>query len=253
MMPNLVSIITPCYNGEKYIAQTIRSVLAQTYGDWEMLIVDDGSSDNSADIVRDFMAQEPRIRLLQQENAGSAAARNAGIRAAQGRYLALLDADDLWEPEFLARQLEFMESHDAVCVCCAYYCIDEEGKEVHAPVVPKEVITTKDMLVRNHIGCLTGLYDTSRYGKVYLDEGLKSIRDDYAFWLEIVQKEGVAYGNPQCLARYRVLDNSTTGNKRKLIAKQYDFYRNYLKLGVVKSTVNLLRWGISGLKKYKRL
>lgn len=250
-MSNLVSVITPCYNGEKYIGHTIRSVLAQTYENWEMLIVDDGSRDRSADIVRGFT--DPRIHLIQQENAGSAAARNAGIRAAKGRFLALLDADDVWEPEFLQRQLEFMESRKAVCVCCAYRCIDENGKEVHAPVIPKERITVKDMLVRNHIGCLTGLYDTAPYGKVYLDESLKSIRDDYAFWLAIVQKEGIAYGNAQCLARYRVLDNSTTGNKRKLIAKQYAFYRRHLKLGVVKSTVNLLRWGISGLKKYKRL
>lgn len=253
MTDTLVSIITPCYNGERFVAQTIRSVLAQTYENWELLVVDDGSGDSSAEIIRGFAESDSRIRLIQQENAGSAAARNAGIRAAQGRYLALLDADDLWEPEFLARQLEFMESRNAVCVCCAYRCIDEESKEVHAPVVPKAKITTQDMLVRNHIGCLTGLYDTSRHGKVFLDESLKSIRDDYAFWLAIVQKEGIAYGNPQCLARYRVLENSTTGNKGKLIAKQYDFYRRYLKLGVVKSTVNLLCWGIAGLKKYKRL
>ena len=253
MTDTLVSIITPCYNGEKYIPQTIRSVLAQTWENWEMIIVDDGSSDSSAQIIRSFAEADSRIRLLQQENAGSAAARNAGIRAARGRYLALLDADDLWEPEFLQRQLEFMAKHNALCVCCAYRCIDEEGKEVHPPVIPKEVITVKDMLVRNHIGCLSGLYDMRRYGKVFLDESLKSIRDDYAFWLTIVQKEGIAYGNPQCLARYRVFENSTTGNKRKLIAKQYDFYRNYLKLGLAKSAVNLLRWGMWGLKKYKRL
>lgn len=253
MTDTLVSIITPCYNGEKFIARTIRSVLAQTYENWEMLIVDDGSSDGSADIVRSFAQADPRIRLLRQENAGSAAARNAGIRAAEGRYLALLDADDVWEPEFLSAQLAFMAQHSAACVCCAYRCIDAGDREIHAPVTPKVRITVRDMLVRNHIGCLTGLYDTSRHGKVFLDESLKSIRDDYAFWLAIVQQEGIAYGNPQCLARYRVLESSTTGNKRKLIAKQYSFYRNYLKLGVVKSTVNLLRWGFAGLKKYKRL
>lgn len=253
MTDSLVSIITPCYNGEKYVAHTIRSVLAQTYENWELIIVDDGSTDGSASIIRSFAQTDSRIRFIRQENAGSAAARNAGIRAARGRFLALLDADDVWEPEFLAEQLEFMKAKNAVCVCCAYRCIDEKGEEAHPPVVPKEVITTADMLVRNHIGCLTGLYDTSRYGKVYLDEALKSIRDDYAFWLEIVKKENAAYGNPKCLARYRVLEGSTTGNKRKLIAKQYGFYRNYLKLGMMKSTVNLIRWGISGLKKYKRL
>ena len=146
-----------------------------------------------------------------------------------------------------------MTKNNAVCVCCAYRCINETGNEIHPPVIPKPIITTRDMLVRNHIGCLTGLYDTLPHGKVFLDESLKSIRDDYAFWLSIVQKEGLAYGNKACLARYRVLEDSTTGKKRKLIAKQYDFYRNYLKLSLPKSVMNLLRWGISGLKKYKRL
>ena len=253
MCNTLVSIITPCYNGEKFIAQTIRSVLAQTCENWEMIIVDDGSRDRSGEIIRSFAELDPRIHFLQQKNAGSAAARNNGIRAAQGRYLALLDADDLWEPEFLTRQLEFMQQHKAICVCCGYLCIDENGQEVHSPVIPKEIITVKDMLVRNHIGCLTGLYDTQPHGKVYLDEALKSVRDDYAFWLEIVKKDDMAYGNPQCLARYRVLQNSTTGNKRKLIGKQYDFYRNYLKLSIPKSLLNMLRWGMAGLKKYKRL
>lgn len=253
MTHHLVSIVTPCYNAQRYIAQTLDSVIAQTYPHWELIVVDDGSRDDSARIVRDYMEKEPRIRLLQQENAGSAAARNTGIRAAQGRYLALLDADDLWEPEFLSRQLAFMASHNALCVCCAYRCIDETGKDIHPPVIPKATITTRDMLVRNHIGCLTGLYDTESHGKKYLDESLKSIRDDYAFWLSIVALTGVAYGNPQCLAAYRVFESSTTGNKKKLIGKQYRFYREYLKLNVIKSAVNTVHWGISGLKKYKRL
>ena len=253
MTDTLVSIITPCYNGEEYVAQTIRSVLAQSYKNWEMILVDDGSTDGSGQIIREFIKQDSRISLLRQENAGSAAARNAGIRAARGRYLALLDADDLWEPDFLEKQLAFMDQTGALCVCCGYLCIDKNGEQVHPPVIPKPVITQKDMLVRNHIGCLTGLYDTAPHGKVYLDESLKSIRDDYAFWLTIVQKGGFARGNPQCLARYRVLESSTTGNKGKLIAKQYRFYRDHLKLSVPKSLLNLTRWGLWGLKKFKRL
>ena len=102
MVEDLVSIITPCYNGGKYIAETIDSVIAQSYSRWEMIIVDDGSTDNSGEIVRQYMAKEPRIRFLQQKNAGSAAARNNGIRNANGRFIALLDADDLWDPQFLA-------------------------------------------------------------------------------------------------------------------------------------------------------
>ena len=250
MKNGLVSIITPCYNGAKYISQTIDSVLAQTYTDWEMIIVDDGSKDNSAEIVRGYMETEPRIIFLQQPNAGSAAARNNGIRSASGQYIALLDADDLWEPEFLTEQIRFMQEKNAVCVYSSYKCIDENSQEILNPVICKPEITTKDMMVTNYIGCLSGLYDASRHGKIYLREELKSIRDDYAYWLDIVKLEDKAYGNQKLLAKYRVLANSTTGNKKKLIKKQYQFYRDYLHLSVVKSTTNLIRWGLMGLKKY---
>ena len=253
MTTGLVSIITPCYNGEKYIAQTIDSVIAQTYKEWEMIIVDDGSKDGSADLVRKYMESEPRIKFIQQANAGSAAARNNGIRNCEGQYIALLDADDLWEPEFLDEQIKFMKEKNATCVYCSYKCIDEDSNEILSPVICKEEITTKDMMITNYIGCLSGLYDSSKHGKVYLREELKSMRDDYAYWLDIVKLDDKAYGNQKILARYRVLANSTTGNKKKLIGKQYKFYREYLKLGVVKSTINLVRWGLMGLKKYRGL
>lgn len=253
MSKDLVSIITPCYNGAAYVSQTIESVLSQTYPRWEMIVVDDGSKDSSAEIVRSYAEKDPRITLIQQENGGSAAARNNGIRNANGRYLALLDADDLWEPAFLEEQIRFMNEHNAVCVYSSYRCIDENSREILRPVICKPSITTKDMMVTNYIGCLTGLYDMQKYGKIYLREELKSIRDDYAFWLDIVKLEGAAYGNPKLLARYRVLAGSTTGNKKKLIKKQYQFYRGYLKLGVIKSFTNLIHWGLMGLKKYKGL
>lgn len=251
MKKGLVSIITPCYNGEKYISETIDSVLAQTYSDWEMIIIDDGSKDGSADLVREYEKKDSRIRLVQQENAGSAAARNNGIGQAEGQYIALLDADDIWEPEFLAEQTAFMKEKNAVCVYCSYKCIDENSNEILSPVICKPEISTKDMMITNYIGCLSGLYDCERHGKVYLREELKSMRDDYAYWLDIVKLEDKAYGNQKILARYRVLANSTTGNKKKLIKKQYHFYRDYLKLGVLKSGYNLMRWGLMGLKKYK--
>ncbi len=252
MQEGLVSIITPCYNGEKYISQTIDSVLAQTYGDWEMIIVDDGSKDGSAEIVRGYVEKDARIKFFQQENAGSAAARNNGIRRAEGQYIALLDADDLWEPVFLEEQIAFMKEKDAVCVYSSYKCIDEHSQEILAPVICKPEIKTKNMMVTNYIGCLSGLYDTKRHGKIYLREELKSLRDDYAYWLDIVKLEDKAYGNQKILASYRVLANSTTGNKKKLIKKQYRFYRDYLKLGVFKSCTNLVHWAFLGMKKYKR-
>lgn len=250
MKDGLVTIITPCYNGEKYIAETIESVQAQTYKDWEMLIVDDGSTDNSAKIVCKYAENDSRIRLFKQENRGSAAARNNGIRRADGQYIALLDADDIWLPQFLEKQIAYMKRYDAVCVCCAYSYIDRNSKDIPSKVTPLSQICVNNMLVMNRIGCLSGLYDSKKYGKVFLHEELKSIRDDYAYWLDIVKLEGIAYGNDEILAKYRILDNSTTGNKKKLIRKQYSFYREYLRLNPVISIINVFRWGVAGIKKF---
>ncbi|MBR3430978.1 MAG: glycosyltransferase family 2 protein [Clostridia bacterium] len=248
MTKGLVSIITPCYNGEKYIGETIDSVLSQTYTDWEMIIIDDGSKDNSAEVIKQYT--DPRIKYFRQENAGSAAARNNGLRRAEGQYIALLDADDLWRPEFLEKQIKIMKEKNVICVACSYDHIDDQSKPILSTTKVKEVITIKDMKKMNQIGCLSGLYDCSRHGKIFLKEELKSLRDDYAYWYDIVALEGRAYGNQEVLADYRVLSNSTTGDKKKLIKIQYRFYRLYLKENPLEAGVNLIKWGISGLKKF---
>ena len=250
MQENLVSIITPCYNGSKYIGETIKSVLAQTYKEWEMIIVDDGSKDNSVEILEEFAQKDNRIKLIKQPNGGSANARNNGIRNAEGRYIALLDADDLWDNNFLEEQLKFMKEKNVVLVYGSYRRIDENSNEILRPLIAREKSTLKDMQRMCYIGCLTGLYDSKKFGKVYLKEELKSIRDDYAYWLDIMQFEKVAYGNQKVLASYRVLVNSVTGKKAKLIKAQYNFYRNYLKLGFFRSVYNTIYWGCSGLFKF---
>lgn len=248
MKPGLVSIVTPCYNGAKYIAETIESVLSQTYQNWEMIIVDDGSRDNSAEIVNRFT--DSRIIYVYQDNAGSAAARNNGIRRADGQYIALLDADDLWHSDFLEKQIAFMREKNAVCVFCSYRRINEQSQEILRPTYAKTIVNSNNMKVMNYVGCLSGLYDSSKYGKKYLKEELKSIRDDYAYWYDIVSLENKAYGNSEVLADYRVLGNSTTGNKKKLIKKQYEFYRSYLKENPIYAFVNVVRWGIAGVRKF---
>ena len=250
MVDGLVSIITPCYNGERFLAETIESVLGQTYANWEMLIVDDGSRDNTAQVAAGYAARDGRIQVVRQPNGGTASARNNAMRRAKGRYIALLDADDVWERDFLERQLAFMKEKNATCVCCSYRHIDANSNEIQHPTTPLAEITPRDMEVMNRIGCLTGLYDSARHGKVYLHEELKSIRDDYAYWYDIVKLSGTAYGNPAVLARYRVLTGSTTGNKLSLVAKQYRFYRQYLRQDMPSALVNTLRWGISGLGKF---
>ena len=250
MQDNLVSIITPMYNAARFVSQTIESVMAQTYPHWEMLVVNDGSKDNSAEIVERYAEKDGRVKLIHQANVGSATARNNGIRQACGRYIALLDADDLWEPIFLESQLRFMKEKNVTVVCSAYRRIDENSQEVLQVQQVKPVISLKAMQMTNHIGCLTGLYDTNAFGKIYLKEELKSIRDDYAFWLDIVKLAGVAYGNQEILARYRVLPNSTTGSKKKLVKPQFMFYYKYQKLGLLKSLAYTIYWGILGLKKF---
>lgn len=130
MKEGLVSIITPVYNGEKYISETIESVIKQTYLDWEMIVVDDGSKDGSAAIVRRYAEKESRITLLQQPNGGSASARNNGIRYANGQYIALLDSDDLWDPDFLKSQLALMKEKNTICVHGSYKRINENSEEI---------------------------------------------------------------------------------------------------------------------------
>ena len=252
MIKGLVSIITPCYNGEKYLPETVRSVLLQTYKNWEMIIVDDGSNDASAMIAQRFAEKDSRIRLIMQENSGSASARNHGLRECKGQYIALLDADDIWLPKFLEKQIAFMKRKRAYVATCGYGRIDSKSKNILHPLIPKPVITVKDMEVMNRIGCLTGLYDCRKFGKIYLREELKSVRDDYAYWMDIVRLTGKAYGNQEVLAKYRVLDTSTTGNKKKLIKKQYQFQRQYLKKNPIIAGLNVLRWGIAGIKKFSK-
>lgn len=249
-VPSLVSIVMPCYNGEQFIQETIESVMNQTYKSWELIIVDDGSKDNSYSIVSRYAKNDKRIHLIQQKNAGSAAARNNGIRHSKGQYLALLDSDDIWLPGFLDSQVRFIQQKGAVCVCSSYSRIDEQSNEILKPVMSKPIITSKDMKAIDYIGCLTGLYDQSKYGKVYLKEELNSLLDDYAFWIDVINFEGIAYGNPKILAKYRIRRNSLTGNKIRLIGKHFSFYRTQLNQGIFKSLFSTFKWGVSGIVKY---
>lgn len=250
MKEGLVSIITPVYNGEKYISETIESVIKQTYLDWEMIVVDDGSKDGSAAIVRRYAEKESRITLLQQPNGGSASARNNGIRYANGQYIALLDSDDLWDPDFLKSQLVLMKEKNTICVHGSYKRINENSEEILKAWKAKKEVTYKQMQMTNHIACLTGLYDTSKFGKIYLKEELRSIRDDYAYWLDVVKLAGVSYGNQDVLASYRVISSSTTGKKKKLIRAQFYFYYHYQRLGLFKSILYTIYWGILGVLKF---
>ncbi|MEI6752668.1 MAG: glycosyltransferase family 2 protein [Paludibacter sp.] len=252
MIKELVSIITPLYNGERFVSQTIECVLAQTYTNWEMIIVNDGSKDNSEVIVKEYVNKDNRIKLFSQPNAGSAAARNNGIRRAAGQYIALFDADDLWEPCFLESQIELLKEKNAFLVYGAHKRIDENNKECLKPYFPPKKVTYKDILKTCSISCLTGLYDISKFGKVYLNEEFKSLRDDHIYWLDILKKTGVAYGNQQIIGSYRMLGASVSRNKKKVIIPQFKVYYNCEKLGLIRSIYYLTNWAFNGYIKYRK-
>ncbi len=252
MQDNLVSIITPLYNGERFVAQTIESVLAQSYPHWEMIIINDGSKDNSEAIVKAYTEKDSRIKLFSQQNAGSAAARNNGIRRAEGRYIALLDADDLWDSNFLESQLALMQKTNAQLVYASHRRIDENNNECLKPFLVSGTTDYYGLLKTCSISCLTGLYDSKEFGKMYLREDLKSLRDDFVFWLSILKKVKVAYANPEVIASYRILGNSTSRNKKKVIKPQFRVYYEIEKLGLVKSIYYLISWAINGYLKYRK-
>ena len=252
MQKELVSIITPLYNGERFISQTIDCVLSQTYKNWEMIIINDGSKDKSAEIVADYTKKDSRIKLFTQTNGGSASARNNGIRRAEGQYIAMLDADDLWENFFLESQIALMKEKNALLVYGSHKRIDENNNECLKPFIVPPKVTYKDILKTCSISCLTSVYDISKFGKIYLNEELKSLRDDHLLWLDILKKTKVAYGNQKLIASYRILGHSVSRNKKKVIYPQFRIYYEYEKLGLIRSLYYLVSWAYNGYMKYRK-
>lgn len=251
MSNQLISIITPMYNGEKYVSQTIESVLSQTYPNWEMVIVDDGSKDNSPQIVENYSQKDQRVRLIRQSNAGSAAARNNALRHASGRYICFLDADDLLDDQFLEKQLNFLKSKDAGIVYASYRRVNEENKEILKPFIVPNKVNYKGLLKTCSIPCLTAMYDKEKTGEMFFNESLKSMRDDFVFWLSMLKRIDYAYGNKEVLASYRVFATSTTGNKKKVMKPQFMVYYKVERLGLVKSAYYFMNWAINGFFKYR--
>lgn len=251
-MENLVSIIMPLYNGEKFIEITLESVLKQTYKNWELLITNDGSKDSSPNIVEKYIEKDKRIKLFNQVNKGSAAARNNSLKEANGKYIVFLDSDDIWEDNFLEKQIKFLKEKDASLVFSSYKRINEDGKEILDPFIVPEKVGYKDLLKTCSLTCLTSIYDREKTGIVYFNEKLKSLRDDYVMWLTMLKKIGFAYGNKEILASYRIFSNSTTGKKFKVLKPQFLVYYKIEKLGLIRSLYYFINWIFISLKKYKK-
>ena len=235
------------YNAEKFIGKTIESVLAQTYQNWEMLIMNDVSTDNSLAIVSLYAKKDERIKIVNTEkNVGVVKGRNFLIDLASGKYIAFLDADDYWHNEKLEKQIKFMKEKNASISCTEYTRVKENEEKIN-DVIIKEEISYNDMLKNNYLGCLTVIYDAKKIGKRYFKELEKN--EDYVLWLEIVKDVNTIYGLKENLAYYRVLDNSRSSNKVKTAKVRWEIYRKIEKLSLLKSIYYFLHYAIRAVLK----
>jgi hypothetical protein len=237
----MVSIITPFYNAEKYLAESIESVLIQTHTLWELLLIDDCSTDKSAAIALKFTKADSRIKLFTLgKNSGAGIARNKGIEQAKGNKIAFLDADDRWKPHKLSTQLQFMEKSQVRICYSSYTLVNESGKMLGKEVNALPVINFKKLLRANYIGNLTAIYDVEKLGKTYAPIIRK--RQDWALWLDLVKKAGSAFGISESLAFYRVRKDSISSNKWTMLRYNFAVYHNHLKYSFLKSTYLMLRF-----------
>ena len=252
-MPDLVSIITPMYNSEKFIDLTIQSVQSQTYQNWEMIIVDDASTDRSIEIVKKIMSNEPRLQLKQlADNLGPAHTRNNGIKLAKGRFLAFLDSDDLWHKDKLEKQIKFMISNEYAFTFTGYEKIDESGDSIGIVLPYKNRVSYHDLLKSNHIGCLTVMLDMKLLGdKKYMPDIIK--RQDHGLWLNVLKGVKSAYCLDEILGEYRIRQGSLSINKLNNVKYQWKLYRSIEKMNILQSLYYMAFYSYYGLRKYLNL
>lgn len=251
MEQELVSIIVPVYNVEKYIVETMECVRRQTYPHWELLLVEDGSRDNTVAIIKDYLdkTEDKRIRLIcQPANMGAARARNRGLQEAQGRYIAYLDADDLWEPQKLAHELAFMEEKEAAFAFTGYEFADENGKGLGKVVRVPATLTYKEALKNTTIFTTTVMFDTSRIEKSMLEMPvIKS--EDTALWWKVLRNGYVAYGLDENLVKYRRAGKSLSSNKLEALRRIWNLYRKAEGMSVISSAWHFCFWAVRAVKR----
>jgi teichuronic acid biosynthesis glycosyltransferase TuaG len=230
-MKNHVSIITPAYNSEKFISDTIKSVQNQTYTNWEMIIVDDCSTDKTVEIIQEFMDNDPRIHLIKlNTNSGTGIARNTALQVVNGRYIAFVDADDLWKPEKLSKQIDFMETNNLAFTFTFYDLINEEGQLLNRRIEAPKNLSFRQLFFCNYVGNLTGIYDANALGKIAISSIRK--RQDWMVWLTILKQIKTAKPVPESLAFYRIRKNSLSTSKTALLKHNYAVYRQFHKYTV---------------------
>lgn len=222
----VVSIIIPTYNSEKFISDSLESVLNQSHRHWELILVDDASTDATVSLAQKYADADNRIQIIQlSENSGTGVARNKALAAAKGKFISFLDADDLWKPTKLEQQLAFMEAHKLVFTFSFYECIDEQGKSLHKRVEAPRNLSYRQLFFCNYIGNLTAIYDADFFGKIPISSIRK--RQDWMLWLTVLKKIKIAHPVPKSLAYYRIRNNSISTSKFDLIKYNFAVYRQF--------------------------
>lgn len=247
---NLVSIIVPAYCASKHIEETIKSVVSQTYFEWEMLIIDDCSTDNTSKIVNHWCKKDIRIKLYSMSiNSGPAAARNMGLKNAKGRWIAFLDSDDYWLPEKLESSLKFSKKNNAAIIFTGFRRINSDGSKVGQYISVPYTLNYRDLLGNTAIATSTVLIDKEKLSEIKM----KAVYyDDFVCFLEVLKMGFTAYGLDDDLMRYRIVNGSISRNKFHSAIEVWNVYRNIEKLSLTLSIWSFLNYTIRALMKYSR-
>ncbi len=245
----LVSIIMPCYNAALFLKEAIESVIAQTYSNWELILVDDCSQDNSWEIATQF--SDLRIKVMRNAtNSGATVSRNKAIEAASGRWIAFLDSDDIWMEDKLEKHLTYMTDNDIAFSFTHYSVMNDQNKQITVYTPKKSVYDYRMIVKHSTIGCSTVIYDSAKLGKVYMPQTAVK-REDFACWLQILKSGVDAYCYHKCLTKYRVHGNSVSSNKLKMVSYQWNVYRKVENLSWIRSAYYMIHWAVRGVLKYR--
>lgn len=244
-----ISVVMPAYNAEKTIAESIETVLKQTHENLELIIVDDASIDGTASIINTYARKNPQIRILRNtKNIGVAETRNKGIEAAKSDWIALLDSDDLWEPDKLERQIVLAYQEQAEIVYCSYDFIDEQGASIKKPFIVPRTTNFKQMLSKSVISCSTALIAARILKENLFDASF--YHEDYALWMRLLSIPVLAVGDTKVLMHYRQAAGSRNGNKRKAAIERWKVYRGYLGMSFFQSLCAFIAYAFNGAVKY---
>ena len=248
----LVTVIMPAYNAERFIEEAIMSVVNQTLTDWELLVIDDGSSDGTRDVVARLSENDERIKLvINEENMGVAKTRNRGFGLANGKFVALLDSDDYWNSCFLEKMLARTKETDADIVYCSYELVDEENKKVCSDFIVPERTTFKESIVRSVITCSTVLLKAEIAKNHSFPTNV--YHEDIALWFQLLRDGKTAMGVTDVLAAYRQRANSRSADKIRSACRRWTIYRKHLKMPFFQSVITTVKYAYYGVKKFKRI